>query len=360
MNAVDEGTADPIAGWNAETRAVAGNSWLYAQLSTNAYLDEKETFILPGDVVERYSAPNDRLGYSYAIYDRFEGQELVETIIAYRGTEFNYEDWILGNFLGRQNPHALVTAIDVNAQLDVPQYADVELSVTGHSLGGALAHYVSLHQLDDEGGAITRSVVFNNSPRFSGYPNNTDRTAVVERGDWLSVLRLFGAEPDQLYQSLNCQPGFAPIRDHAIRELAECLTWIAAYEDPDARLSVASNPAVGRPASQADDLPLPAAPTLSRGVPVNPYIDDVDLRIAVNARLLTSVVLSPFYELRVGYRVQLEGDVESGTFEAVWRRNGQEQLRAAITCSMSDVSNCADKIVTSGEVLVADQLAKID
>ena len=36
---IDRGGSDPVAGWNADTRALAQRSWLYAQLSSNAYLD---------------------------------------------------------------------------------------------------------------------------------------------------------------------------------------------------------------------------------------------------------------------------------------------------------------------------------
>ncbi|WP_156172344.1 alpha/beta hydrolase family protein [Aurantiacibacter marinus] len=345
---------NPVAGWYEETRDVAERSWLYAQLSSNAYDDPAEEFILPGDVVLRVMQPNDGRGYAYAIYDRFEGQRLVETIIAYRGTEASFNDWFLGNILGAQNGSGIATATAVAAQLDRPEYENVKLSVTGHSLGGGIAHHVSLYPVDDNDSSVRRSVVFNNSPRFSGFPRDGDRLAVVERGEWLTALRYFGSEPSQIYQSVDCQPGLSPFDGHSIRNLAECLTWIAAFQEEadDARLSMAQNPLVDRPPGQVSERRPLTADTLGRGIPVNPYVSDVALARAVDASLRTSTMLSPYYAGRAGFRLIAELDDATGNAEAIWILNGVEQGRSVIECAPENFHRCADLIVQAGEGLV--------
>ncbi len=343
-------SGNAIAGWQENTRRVAEETWLYAQLSSNAY-DDEDAFLLPGDVVLRHMEPNDGRGYAYAIYDRFEGERLAETIIAFRGTEPSVADWVLGNILGLQNGRALLTARSVASEL-----GGAALTVTGHSLGGALAHHVTLNDLHIEGIDAPGSRVFNNSPRFSGYARDGDRIAVVERGDWLTPLRFFGSEPNQLYTSLNCQPGYAPIRDHSIRTLAECLTWIAAYEKEEAQRALAANPLIGRPESQqSDDLP-PGADREDRGIPLSPFVTDPAMARAIDASLQRSGNLSASYcpvsnEAPchpTGLRLHVEGNPENGPVSTRWVISGIEQAKRDFDCDPENLSECTDAIVALG------------
>lgn len=356
---IDRGGSDPVAGWNADTRALAQRSWLYAQLSINAYLDH-EAFTLPGDIVQREPLPTDVVGYDFVVFDRFEGNQLAETIIAYRGTEPNAADWVLGNVVGLQNDRGLTSARQVFEQQPEAYLNGVLLTVTGHSLGGGIAHHVTDHTLGEGGDTVTRSLVFNNAPRFTGFRDDRfDRTAVTERGDWLAPLRVLGNAPPDVTYSLDCQPGLNPARDHSMRDLAGCLTWIAAFDDPAARRSLRANPGVEQPAAQSDPRSPRELDDAPPGVPVNPYVSDAELARAVDARLRGSEVLAPLYGTRAGYRLEISTPPDAKA-EAIWLRNGVPQMIVFVDCMGETAAGCADRIVKLGEGMISAQLAAVD
>lgn len=247
--------SDP-GGWCDFTREIAERVWPYAQMATNAYEASADDFELPPGIVTRYKADNDGSGFAYQIFDRLENGRLAEVIVAFRGTE-GFADWLHGNLLGRQNRKGLRVVETVFAQLDEAGYRNIPVTVTGHSLGGGIAHYVSLRQMpprvDGAARAVAASYVFNNSPRYWRGPAQVPRIAVVERGEVLTLLRGPANEATQRYLSINCQPGYSPIGDHNMRRLAECLTWIAAFDDPAAKAALRSNPGIGKPPSQQND-----------------------------------------------------------------------------------------------------------
>jgi len=224
-------------GWCDFTRAMAIESWEYAQLSNNTYADEEAFPVLPAGIVERFNSGNDDYGYAYAVYDRMEGARLVEVILAYRGTEASLDDWIKGNFSGAHNPRGLATYDQLRRQLDEAGHPEVPITVTGHSLGGGIATYVSLREDN------ARAYVFNTSPRFDlpEEPRMNRRIAVTERGEALRALRQLAEIPPVDIFVVNCRPGGNLFRDHSVRRLAECLTWIAGYADRRARASVEAN-----------------------------------------------------------------------------------------------------------------------
>lgn len=220
------------SGWHREVRATARTTWEYAQMATNAYADGAR-FKLAPDLTPRPDHHNDEIGFAYSVFERHRDGRLVEVVIAYRGTELGFDDIWHGTIVGRQNRRGLEVYDLWRAHLD-PR---VRISVTGHSLGGGIATFVSLCRPNVD------TYIFNSSPRFrrcGRYVFNR-RYAVVEHGEPLKALRLFGREATQTYTSIGCTNRAGPGQQHSIRRLAECLTWIAAWESPAARESLLLN-----------------------------------------------------------------------------------------------------------------------
>ena len=242
----------PTGGWNSETVATAQETWLYAQLSNNAYQpvppparDTRKqppfVYVLPPDVREISRVSQDYYDLQYFLYQRDRPGLEPEMIMAFRGTQFtHWRDWWQGNLLGSQNLVA-AGAFDVLRE----RYGGRPFSVTGHSLGGGIATYISVNRPG------VRSYIFNSSPRFwrdtPGDPDETveaelaRRRSVVEFGEVLRIVRGPATEATQVYTSVGCTTGHDAIEQHSISRLATCLTFIAAYVDPLARKSICDN-----------------------------------------------------------------------------------------------------------------------
>ena len=224
-------------GWCGFVREAAVKSYPYAMLSSNAYQDEDEYAVLPPGIVEREANDNDDSGLAYSVFDRFRPdtdpstEKPLARVIAFRGTEFGSASDIFSGSLGdRQRKRARLVYQIERAWLDAEHGAEIPIEVTGHSLGGALATQISIEN------AGVKAFVFNTSPFFSGDPmqNDDDRLAIAERDEFLRVLRRYKAQPAANVVLLNCQPSASAGQKHSIRRLADCLTWIAAYQDQPA------------------------------------------------------------------------------------------------------------------------------
>ena len=227
---------DAPGGWCPFTVDLAQDSWQYAQMAENAY-ERDEYYDMGSALPMRVRQDNNRAGLAYAIFDRFEHGAIVETIIAYRGTEFTHlNDWFYGNIGDTQRNQALDVYDEVRRTLDEGGYDAVPISVAGHSLGGALSLHVALRR-DAE------AYVFNSSPRFERPAEYGDarRVAVGERGEVLRSLRRFRDLPVHDGLVINCRAGARPASDHYMRALADCLTWIAAFESEEAYASLGQN-----------------------------------------------------------------------------------------------------------------------
>lgn len=224
------------SGWSDQVRAVAAESWLNAQMAANTYDCEGSVpFRLPQGVERTECQGNDIAGMAFAVFERPDATTggTIRTL-SFRGTENDnpvtiFQDWIFGNLGGLQNPRGLDVLERLTASEDVDE-------VTGHSLGGGIATYVSL--CVDR----LRSRVFNGSPRFTRCNNATNpRDSIVEIGEALFVARGPLPEANQTYTAINCLQSGSAIYQHGMPLLARCLTEIAAYSDPAAAQSLADN-----------------------------------------------------------------------------------------------------------------------
>lgn len=206
----------------------ASETYLYAQMSNNAYARAPSGLItLPDEITEvpfeasvELNLENERTGLAFKVFEWDKGAGTSEIVIAFRGSEKGYKDWVIGNIEGRQAPLSVLVYDEV-----LKQYPNHPISVTGDSLGGSLATQVSLCR------DIHLSVSLNTSPRFSrshcrdfvtsdNDPNLGKRHSITERGEALKLIRIPGREASQLYTSVNCIPGWSPFHQHDVLDLA--------------------------------------------------------------------------------------------------------------------------------------------
>ncbi len=349
-------------GWCADVRDAASQGWRYAQIANNAYQQSEDDFTLPGNYVERYRSHNDGTGFAYAVYDRFEDGRLAETILSFRGTEWKTPaDWIFGNILGRQNRRGLIVARELRRQLDESGSGHVRLTVTGHSLGGRIAHQVALQDISDGAQAhVHRSVLFDVQ---TDYWDETDSPAghqvdwlfLSEQGEILSLRKNREEALEKGVQTVNCLPGFHPFLDHSMTTLADCLTWIAAFDDGEgALLSLSENPRIVAPPGQMDgNIVPPGLPEGDRRRPVNLYAPDGDYDDPLFKALLEGLEASPDFAPRFGAMAGLSLSVErDGAYHARWRRNGA--VIAQADCKAGDgATACASAALQAGTIFFA-------
>ena len=221
--------------WNACTRDAARLSYEYAQMATNVYSSVGSSpFKLGPNLRPLEPLASLPSGLQYRVYERHDNGKRSEVIIAYRGTNFSsWQDWIFGNIGLTQRSEAL-TIFD-----RVWRDYEIKPSITGHSLGGALAIQVSLCR------DVHYNIVFDTSSRFSkrfcGATYENHNVSIVEFGEINKLLRVFGREPTQRYVSLNCIDEGNAFSQHSMEKLAACLTNIAALDASDAKVSKTLN-----------------------------------------------------------------------------------------------------------------------
>lgn len=243
--------AEP-GGWCAFVREAAVASYPYAIAATNAYQGDSDIFVNMGDrlvMLERLPiTPEDaKTGFDYQIFalypepnsDGRAGAPMAR-ILAFRGTDF---DGVADLFFGTLRNDQIRIARQY-FEAERARFDDgVPWSVTGHSLGGALATEISIAYPD------VRGWMFNVSPFTSGdaHINAANRTVINERGEALRTARQYRSTLAADVFVINCQPHKNTIAKHSVRKLADCITWIAAYENRDAQGVVSANAIVKPP-----------------------------------------------------------------------------------------------------------------
>lgn len=215
--------------WADQIRTTANRSFEYAQLSYISYHGPPDFQIDPSfEEIERQE--NDGIDFAYAVFSRDDGSDLDEIVISFRGTDSGRDVWS-GTLTNAQGDAGLALFDRIR-----DQFPDNRIVVTGHSQGGGIATHVTLNREEVTG------YFFNTSPRFRrlGGDIKNDRYSIVEHGDPLKLLRIFGREPTQLYTSIGCTRG-GPFSQHSAKNLAICLTRIASWERQTARDSLRRN-----------------------------------------------------------------------------------------------------------------------
>ena len=218
---------DHYSGWCNEIREISVKSWKYAQLSKNVYESDYK-FKLTDYFEEIESFENTYIDfYSTLFLDKMNG----DYVLVFRGTD-SFKDFKTGNnpFRQIQNNYALIVFDYI-----VNKYNLRNITVTGHSLGGGMSIHTSLNRPNVIAYSFNGSPVFKKSAEF-----NNERYSIVENGEVLKLLRIFGREATQLYTSIGCSNG-NPIKQHDMKSLAVCLTKIAAIEDEEAKMSLKNN-----------------------------------------------------------------------------------------------------------------------
>jgi hypothetical protein len=245
MVTVDLTCDDHPSGAAVEVRQVARDAWLYAQLAENAYgggfkiggAELSGAFDLPSYVSQHGPTVELWTGFAVRTYMVRKPRAKPYVVLAFRGTQFNsIGDWFFGNIFNTQLHQGWAHARKVKANLP----PGTRIVATGHSLGAAIATFVSLNE---EG---IPAYGFNASGRLTrGRALENPRTFVSQRGEVNVIVRRPFINAGGTYTTINClkqNQRMGPLGRHEMGRLAACLTRIAASaRDGEALKSVRRN-----------------------------------------------------------------------------------------------------------------------
>lgn len=214
-------------------KRAADRVYLYALMSSNAYTDEKQYEIPGWTRTDRFSSTS---GLAFDEYVR-DGSSPLELVVAFRGTERSLKDWKANAALIEPWQHREAYEYIARRRKEQP---DAHMTVTGHSLGGALALNMST-RFDN-----LPAFAFNSSPRafFAAQGIANERTLVWETGEILNSVRRpwLGArmrDAERLrfnFMSYRIFRSLKFIREHGIYGLSRGLLISAvAYGNPHAK-----------------------------------------------------------------------------------------------------------------------------
>jgi hypothetical protein len=216
-------------------KRMAGEAYIYAIMSFNAYDDRPQIDIPNWDRVKRFETWK---GFGVDVYLSNNHEDMV---VAFRGTDgfTGFNDWFWGNFnlfWEGQYADADDAFIQIEQIADKYNITNDHIITTGHSLGGGLAmHIAILHDGID-------SYVFNPSPRVFAqgkYDKYNNRIVLIaESGEVLSVARkgfstLPKINPEEYrYNYL----GGNFFKEHVMQNFSQCMYKTAKLTDADYNL----------------------------------------------------------------------------------------------------------------------------
>ncbi len=230
--------------------AAAERTYLYALMANNAY-DDGGQYTIPGWTrVARYESTS---GLGLDEYKR-DAPGPLEMVVAFRGTNFtSLKDWKTNAALIEPWQHS--EAYDHIAKLR-QAHPDARLTVTGHSLGGAIALNMS-YRFDG-----LSAYAFNSSPRafFAAEGKTNVRVLAWETGEilnairkpWLAVRMQDGERLNFNFMKYNWHNSLKPIAEHGMYGLSRGLMLSAmANGNAHARQVFDANIGAARAASSA-------------------------------------------------------------------------------------------------------------
>lgn len=255
LNKVGPSSFDPgsASDWPSPYQEIAKYAWLYAQMAENAY-QRSVQFVLPDTVKIVRSVHELDTGFGASVYELRSSiavDSVTGVVIAFRGTDGpDKVDWRFGNIEWAQNDRAEAFYGEVRRA-----YPGGRISVTGHSLGGALSLQVSTRNDSVE------TYVFNSSYHIrNSLDKASERWSIAEARDVLMPVRVIQKNPTITHHPyFNCQGGGSSVDRHSMTMLAWCVTRIAAFKDPGAAESIRRNSRIGAIAegsNQIDRAPL--------------------------------------------------------------------------------------------------------
>jgi hypothetical protein len=224
---------------NQSKADIAAQYAVYAILSNDAYSSSHVQLPLPQGWKENtnFRVPTDpKTGYAQAVYERYQDDKLVEVVLSFRGTD-NKKDWITS----LEPLHRIqVPEAEVNYNKVLNKYKDTgaKITVTGHSLGGGLAMYISFHYQGAD------AIVFNASPvaKPGLKPIRTNkRISISESGEILEAPR--DAVIAKWVNTKSIKFRFlhgAPISQHDMSKLAFNLVRLGAIKSKELAAYIAS------------------------------------------------------------------------------------------------------------------------
>ncbi len=206
------------------SQIVAKAALPYAQLSSDAY----DTKSVTAKDYTRVSAVEKDSGFSASVFEKSLPNGQKEIVIAYRGTEpTSIKDWVTDIGANYLNPKSAVFSKQYAEAMELYKETrkanpEARIVLTGHSLGGGLASYVSSETGQP---AVTFNAARNDYAKVGDRSNQTNFSIVSDVvGDPNTTsFAGSGALPGQSY-SLNSSPDqssaiFGTIRAHSMESV---------------------------------------------------------------------------------------------------------------------------------------------